>query len=299
MSAVMSHEPQPWDPPNASDTPGIMKPTLFFPFPFFFFFFFIYSSPTAQSARCHEHYEPRVNVNCTSCTTNPNVFAPLHCPVGLQSCAATKGDNETRVCVFFFFFLQSHSLTPRASFPPFFLLFLTLHFTKTQQPDPADRQLKRAAFVEWNKNTHTHEHTDTHTDTETHTHLPQSRARRDFSNWTCSIFNKKKRGENVSAALRITSRGLRCVRRAALVKCSAHTHTLTLTHTHTCTHRKCKCGMGGTARSDVTPGLLLLLLLLLHVRSGGLLELRAGRVDGTRARTQMTSTRFFFFFFFK
>ena len=118
----------------------------------FLFLFFFYSSPTAQSASCHEHHESRVNVNCTSCTTNPNVFAPLHCPVGLQSCAATKGDNETRVCVHvcFFFFLQSHSLTPRA-FVPFFLLFLTLqlkkHNNKTQ-PHPADRQFKRAAFVE-------------------------------------------------------------------------------------------------------------------------------------------------------
>lgn len=190
------------------------------------------------------------------------------------------------MCVLFFFAISfSHS----SGFFPFFLLFLTLQLKKTttkhnhiQQTDSSNALLLLSETKK--KPTHTSSQTHTYIDTETHTHLPQSRARRYFSNWTCSIFKKEKRGENVSAPLRITSRGLRCVRRrAALVKCSAHTLTLTHTHTHAVsTHRKCKCGMGGTGRSDVTPGL----LLLLHVRSGGLLELRAGRVDGTRAHTR-------------
>lgn len=204
-------------------------------------------------------------------------------------------------CCFFFAISFSHS----SGFFPFFLLFLTLQLKKTttkhnhiQQTDSSNALLLLSETKK--KPTHTSSQTHTYIDTETHTHLPQSRARRYFSNWTYSIFKKEKRGENVSAPLRITSRGLRCVRRrAALVKCSAHTLTLTHTHTHTQSAPIENVNVGWVGRGGMTsrPGSSSSFMWGVGDSSSSGRGVWTGRArTHGHARTQMTSTRFIYFF---
>ncbi len=81
--------------------------------------------------------QKNVTVVCTCCPTAQRVCSSLS--RRLQSCAATKGDNETRVCI-----LQSHSLAPRSLF--FLLTFSFLNPNLLLLPTGADRQWKRAAF---------------------------------------------------------------------------------------------------------------------------------------------------------